>query len=73
MKRILPGVYDDEQGGMRINAGELLAANGYADTRANREQIVNATKGLIEAKYPTTRVIVTDDPIPDVNERGSER
>jgi hypothetical protein len=36
MKRLAPGVYDDERGGLHLDLGELLIANGFADTDQNR-------------------------------------
>jgi hypothetical protein len=66
MKCLQPGVYDDEQGGLHINAGELLRANGWPDTPTNREVLVGEAVRLFQSLRPTTPVVVTDDPIPEV-------
>jgi len=44
VRRLAPGVYDDGDGGMHLVLPELLAANGYADTPANREAMVAAAR-----------------------------
>jgi hypothetical protein len=63
MKRLLPGVYDDEHGGLHINAGELLRANGYVDTPTNRETLVTAA---LEMMRPlNVPIVVSHDPVPE--------
>jgi hypothetical protein len=39
MKRLGPGVYDDDDGGLHLDFSELLRAHGYADTVENRAQL----------------------------------
>jgi len=39
MRQLQPGVYDDDQGGLHVDLGELLRASGYADTPANRAEL----------------------------------
>jgi hypothetical protein len=62
MRRIAPGVYDDEHGGMHIDLPELLAASGYADTPENRDTLTRAAQDLF-GRLPGTTVEVTDVPI----------
>jgi hypothetical protein len=42
MKKLAPGVYDDEAGGLHLDLPELLRAHGYADTPANRAALIAA-------------------------------
>jgi hypothetical protein len=63
MKRIRPGVYDDEQGGLHIEPGELLAAAGYPDTPTNRETLVLEAIRLFAKRHPSVPVTVSDDPL----------
>jgi ribosomal protein S27AE len=58
MKRLMPGVYDDEQGGLHLDLAELLAANGYADTKGNRQTVIDAVRHSFGGN-----VIITDGPI----------
>jgi len=46
MKRLAPGVYDDEKGGLHLDLPELLAAHGYADTAENRATMIAAVHNL---------------------------
>ena len=45
MTRIAPGVYDDGAGGMHLDVDELLEANGFEPTAANRQRL----EGELEA------------------------
>lgn len=58
---IMPGVYDDGEGGMHIDVAELLAAHGYPNTRTNRAMIAEAARDLIARQYPQTTVIITKE------------
>jgi len=61
MKRLAPGVYDDEQGGMHLDIAELLDASGYTDTPQNRETVLEAARDMArELGLPVT---VVDDPV----------
>lgn len=53
--RLSGGVYDDGAGGLHIVAGELLEANGIADTLANRDAI------WLAAQRTFARLIRPDD------------
>lgn len=44
MKRLMPGVYDDEAGGLHLDIAEFLDANGYVDTPENRETLIAAAR-----------------------------
>jgi ribosomal protein S27AE len=44
MKRLMPGVYDDEQGGLHLDVAEMLVANGWADTPENRATLLEAAR-----------------------------
>ena len=44
MKRLAPGVYDDERGAMHLVVPELLLGNGYADTPANRQTLIDTMR-----------------------------
>jgi hypothetical protein len=50
--RLLPGVYDDNRGGMHIVMDEFLAGHGYADTPENRATLLKVLRerwpGLVE-------------------------
>jgi hypothetical protein len=48
--RLGPGVYDDGDGGLHLALGELLEANGYPDTPANREALVEAARDIFGIK-----------------------
>lgn len=58
MKRLAPGVYDDERGGLHLDVAELLAASGYADTPDNRAMLLAAARDTFGAT-----VTETDEPI----------
>lgn len=45
--RIAPGVYDDGEGGMHLDLGELLTAHGYQDTPANRDLMTTVATTLL--------------------------
>jgi hypothetical protein len=53
------GVYADERGTMHLFVGELLEANGYADTPENREQLTQAARDMMAQLYPD--VPLTED------------
>lgn len=57
MKQLSPGVYDDEQGGLHLDLAELLAAQGYADTPANRATLIAA------AREAFGEIHLTDEPV----------
>jgi len=63
MKRLSPGVYDDERGGLHIDLPAFLHAHGYADTPDHRAKILEA----IGAVFPG-KVVETDYPIAPQNE-----
>jgi hypothetical protein len=44
VKRIAPGVYDDDDGAMHVVLPELLVAHGYADTPENRAMLIDAAR-----------------------------
>lgn len=50
MKRIAPGVYDDGDGGLGLVLSELLTANGYEDTAANRQMLVDTARDVFGAE-----------------------
>jgi len=59
-----PGVYEDGAGGLHLDVAELLLANGYPDTPANRAMITEAAYEQLRTRYPTVAIDVTDTPIP---------
>jgi hypothetical protein len=64
MKQIAPGVYDDERGGLHLDAAELLAANGFAVTPANVERLAAEARRMMRDIYgDDVHVTVTLDPI----------
>jgi hypothetical protein len=65
MKRLAPGVYDDEQGGLHLDIAEFLDANGYADTPENRDTLINA------AREAYGNITVTAAPLAVFTERPS--
>jgi hypothetical protein len=67
VKRLAPGLYDDEQGGLHVAVGELLRAHGYADTPANRDHFACVAQEQIEEQSGLP-VTVTTDPIGDPSE-----
>ena len=65
MKRLMPGVYDDEHGGLHLDIAEFLAANGYADTPENRKTLIDAARaayGDITVTAAPLAAFVTADP-----------
>ena len=48
--RLGPGVYDDGEGGLHLVLGELLEANGYVDTPANRQALIEAARDIFGLK-----------------------
>ena len=44
MRRIAPGVYDDDEGGLHLVLPELLDGHGYADTPANRATLIASAR-----------------------------
>lgn len=42
--QLLPGVYDDHEGGLHLDLAELLRANGYADSPDNRATLIAAAR-----------------------------
>lgn len=48
MKRLQSGVYDDGQGGLHIDVGEILADAGIDDTPENRAAIIAAAHDMAE-------------------------
>ncbi|MCA1834350.1 MAG: hypothetical protein LC750_16770 [Actinobacteria bacterium] len=52
LERIAPGIYDDGAGGMHLVVDELLRANGYADTPANREMVIAVARELLAHNNP---------------------
>jgi hypothetical protein len=61
MKRLGPGIYDDEHGGLHLHVPELLRAHGYAVTAENIETLTAMARQQIEAQYGLP-VTVTDNP-----------
>lgn len=61
MKRLAPGVYDDGRGGMHVDVSELLTANGWADTPANRAMFESTWREWAAKNH--TPVHFTEDPI----------
>ena len=61
-QRIMPGVYDDGQGGLHIVVSELLRGHGYEDNATNRATFYKATRELLRERYPTTKIIEDDGP-----------
>lgn len=57
MKRIVPGVYDDGDGGLDLVMSELLTANGYEDTAANRQTLVDAARDIFGAEGIPVEVV----------------
>ena len=55
-QQLMPGVYDDQSGGLHLVLSELLEGAGYADTLANRQM-------LIEAARETFGAITIDDEV----------
>ena len=55
MRRLAPGVYDDEAGGLHLELPELLAAAGYADTPENQQAIIAA----VAAQFSGVPIVVT--------------
>jgi hypothetical protein len=46
LRRLAPGVYDDDEGGLHIAVVELLEANGYDDTPENRQKLIDAARDV---------------------------
>lgn len=68
MKRLAPGIYDDEHGGMHLDLTELLAAHGFPDTPANREALIKAVHETYNG--PITE---TDEPVrPSEKTKGTD-
>jgi len=59
MKRIQPGFYDDDRGGLHIDLTEVLEASGYANTPENRAVLIKALREV----YPAGKITETDEPI----------
>ena len=59
MKRLAPGVYDDEHGGLHLDLPELLAAHGYPDTPENRTVMFSVVRDMglpvVETEVPIDR------------------
>lgn len=71
MKKIAPGVYAGADGTLHLVIPELLRANGYADTPANRDQVARAARELFAEQLPGVPVTETDRPLPrQPNEGG---
>lgn len=45
-RRIAPGAYDDGQGGLHIDADEILLANGYENNAENKAALDKAAFNL---------------------------
>lgn len=66
MKRLAPGVYDDEHGGLHLDLPELLAAHGYPDTPENRATLIAAAKvSGIPVHETDTPIVRPDEPRDD--------
>jgi hypothetical protein len=59
-KRLGPGVYDDEQGGLHLDIDEVLAGNGFANTPENRTVFIEAWREWARAN--DTIFINRDEP-----------
>lgn len=46
MQRLKPGIYHDGAGGLHIDVTEMLRANGWPDTPANRDAIEQAARDM---------------------------
>lgn len=62
MRCLAAGVYDDGAGGLHLDVGELLAANGWPDTPKNRDELVRAAERLFAHRLEVTdaAIEVTD-------------
>jgi hypothetical protein len=58
MKPIAPGVYDDEAGGLHVDIVVFFAANGIADTPANRQTLLEEWRRIFDGP-----VVEVDEPI----------
>jgi hypothetical protein len=58
--RLQPGVYDDNDGGLHLVIGELLAANGYADTPENRTTIIEAARIVFGHHVDADRLVIEE-------------
>jgi hypothetical protein len=45
-RQIAPGVWDDNEGGLHIDAPEILRANGYEDNAENQAALERAAAQL---------------------------
>lgn len=61
MKRLAPGVYDDERGGLHLDLAELLTANGFADTPANRALMIQTWRDWGAEQATPVQVTITDE------------
>jgi hypothetical protein len=48
MTKLAPGVYDDGNGGMHLDADEFLEANGYEANAETREQLARVGRKLAD-------------------------
>lgn len=48
MTRLAPGVYDDGKGGLHLDAGEFLEANGIEANAENREKLARIGRKIAE-------------------------
>jgi hypothetical protein len=60
LTQIAIGVYADDRGGLHLFVGELLEANGYADTPENRETLTRAAHETMAKLYPGRPVTDVD-------------
>lgn len=60
LERIAPGVYSDGRGTMHLEVRELLVANGYADTPANRDMVIDVAREMIARANPNAPFTVLD-------------
>jgi len=58
MKKLSPGIYDDEYGGLHLDLPELLAAAGCPDTPENQQTMIAAVAALCPPGTPITAVNV---------------
>jgi hypothetical protein len=50
LRKLCPGAWAADDGTLHLDVGELLEANGYADTPANRDAVAAAARQLAIAE-----------------------
>jgi hypothetical protein len=60
VKEIVPGIWEDDAGGLHFSIPQLLDAFGWEDTAANRAEVLALVRNVVTHAFPDATINEAD-------------